>query len=90
MQDKLAELESEKQDLQDYQQADRQRRALSYALYEKECHEARRQLVQIDQERNEHTEDIIQQIHLESKAVHGKIVHVESSQLPVSQAACKR
>ena len=89
MQDKLAELESEKEELHAYQQADRTRRALSYALYEKECHDARRQLMKIDQEREDHTETI-QEIHHESRIIHDKIMNVETSIVPVAQASLKR
>lgn len=90
MQDKLTELESEKQELHAYQQYDRQRRALSYALYEKECHKARRQLAQIEQERQTHLTETLQQLHQDAKAVHDQITHLETSTLPVSNAAFKR
>ena len=89
MQDKLAELESEKEELQAYQQFDRQRRALSYALYEKECHKARRQLSQIEEERQLHLETL-QQLHNNARSIHDEIRNVESSILPVAHATYKR
>jgi len=90
MQDKLTDLESEKQELQAYQKADRQRRALSYALYEKECTKARRQLAQIDEERQTHLTNTLQQLHHDVKSVHDRIRNIESSVLPVSNASLKR
>ncbi|KAL7580187.1 hypothetical protein ACA910_012938 [Epithemia clementina (nom. ined.)] len=89
MQDKLSELESEKEELQAYQRFDRQRRALSYALYEKECQKARRLLSQIEEERQTQLETL-RQLDDNGRSMHNQIRNVESSILPVAHATYKR
>ncbi|KAL8029530.1 hypothetical protein ABFS82_14G227100 [Erythranthe guttata] len=48
--DRLRELDEEKEELKKYQQLDRQRKSLEYAIYDKELHDARQQLVKIEEE----------------------------------------
>ncbi|KAL7127032.1 hypothetical protein ABFS83_14G226900 [Erythranthe nasuta] len=49
--DRLRELDEEKEELKKYQQLDRQRKSLEYAIYDKELHDAKQQLVKIEEER---------------------------------------
>jgi len=49
---RLSELESEKDELKDFQEKDRDRRCLEYALHEKELEDATTALEQIEQEKN--------------------------------------
>ncbi|KAL6527888.1 Structural maintenance of chromosomes protein 3 [Orobanche minor] len=50
--DRLRELDEEKEELRKYQQLDRQRKSLEFSIYDKELHDAKQQLVKIDEDRN--------------------------------------
>jgi len=54
IEDRLDELESEKEELTQYQQYDRSRRAMEYTLYDKELRKARSTLDALEQERLDH------------------------------------
>lgn len=43
--DRLQELDEEKEELKKYQQLDRQRKSLEYTIYDKELHDAKQQLM---------------------------------------------
>ncbi|XP_041990312.1 structural maintenance of chromosomes protein 3-like [Salvia splendens] len=49
--DRLRELDEEKEELKKYQQLDRQRKSLEYTIYDKELHDAKQQLAKIDEDR---------------------------------------
>ncbi|KAH6774821.1 Structural maintenance of chromosomes family protein [Perilla frutescens var. frutescens] len=49
--DRLRELDEEKEELKKYQQLDRQRKSLEYTIYEKELHDAKQQLAKIEEDR---------------------------------------
>ncbi|KAI3461220.1 hypothetical protein Pfo_017883 [Paulownia fortunei] len=49
--DRLRELDEEKEELKKYQQLDRQRKSLEYTIYDKELHDAKQQLVKIEEDR---------------------------------------
>jgi structural maintenance of chromosome 3 (chondroitin sulfate proteoglycan 6) len=74
--ERLSELNSEKDELTAYQQLDRQRRAAEYSLYNIELEKARVQLVQIEHERAQHVHAIAE-LHEASKATHDAIRSVE-------------
>ena len=74
---KLEELQEEKQELTQYQQADRQRKALEYTLYDKELRKARSVLDQIEHDRSNHVEDLTE---LQDAAAHclEQVAHKEA------------
>ena len=45
--DRLRELDEEKEELKKYQQLDRQRKSLEYTIYDKELHDAKQQLAKV-------------------------------------------
>ncbi|XP_047983686.1 structural maintenance of chromosomes protein 3-like [Salvia hispanica] len=49
--DRLRELDEEKEELKKYQQLDRQRKSLEYTIYDKELHDAKQQMAKIDEDR---------------------------------------
>lgn len=49
--DRLRELDEEKEELKKYQQLDRQRKSLEYTIYDKELHDAKQQLTKIEEDR---------------------------------------
>jgi structural maintenance of chromosome 3 (chondroitin sulfate proteoglycan 6) len=69
---RLAQLQSEKEELVVYQQHDRQRRSLEYTLYEKELCKARTVLDQIENERCTHVETVAD-LHAAAKQTHDDI-----------------
>ncbi|XP_073271974.1 structural maintenance of chromosomes protein 3 [Primulina huaijiensis] len=50
--DRLRELDEEKEELKKYQQLDKQRKSLEYTIYDKELHDAKQKLVEIEEARN--------------------------------------
>ncbi|XP_051120273.1 structural maintenance of chromosomes protein 3 isoform X2 [Andrographis paniculata] len=54
--DRLRELDEEKEELKKYQQLDRQRKSLEYVIYDKELHDAKEMLAKIEQDRNKVSE----------------------------------
>ncbi|PIN05754.1 hypothetical protein CDL12_21708 [Handroanthus impetiginosus] len=49
--DRLRELDEEKEELKKFQQLDRQRKSLEYTIYDKELHDAKQQLLKIEEDR---------------------------------------
>ncbi|XP_021715613.1 structural maintenance of chromosomes protein 3-like [Chenopodium quinoa] len=50
--ERLKELDEEKEDLRKYQQLDRQRKSLEYTIYDKELQDARQKLAKVEEERD--------------------------------------
>ncbi|XP_076907495.1 structural maintenance of chromosomes protein 3-like [Bidens hawaiensis] len=57
--ERLRELDEEKAELKKYQQLDKQRKSLEYTIYDKEVNDARKELVEVDEERNAISEELI-------------------------------
>ncbi|KVI08018.1 RecF/RecN/SMC [Cynara cardunculus var. scolymus] len=57
--ERLRELDEEKAELKKYQQLDKQRKSLEYTIYDKELNEARRELTEVDEERNAISEELV-------------------------------
>ena len=57
IEDRLAELEQEKEELTDYEQLDKSRRALEYNLYDKELTKANQSLKELETNREEEREN---------------------------------
>uniref|UniRef100_M4C8J4 SMC hinge domain-containing protein n=1 Tax=Brassica campestris TaxID=3711 RepID=M4C8J4_BRACM len=55
--EKLRELDEEKEELRKYQQLDKQRKSLEYTIYEKELHDTREKLEQTEDERTKASEE---------------------------------
>jgi len=55
IEERLSELEAEKEELAEYQKADRERRALEYALYDQQLRSAKEEIEQIDNSRHQET-----------------------------------
>ncbi|XP_068651739.1 structural maintenance of chromosomes protein 3-like [Aristolochia californica] len=51
LEERLRELDEEKEELKKYQQLDRQRRSLEYAFFDKELHEAKQKLTEVEEAR---------------------------------------
>lgn len=47
LEERLRELDEEKEELKKYQQLDKQRRSLEYTIFDKELHDARQKLVEV-------------------------------------------
>lgn len=77
IENRLDELQQEKDELSAYQQADRSRRAAEYCLYDKELRKARSQLDAVEHERSDHAESI-SELHDSLKENHDSIRHVET------------
>lgn len=85
---KLADLETEKEELTEYQRHDRARRAISYTLYDKELAKARDLLNAIDQDKRHHMKDW-DALHVQCKESHDQIRNLESN-LSLKAQAVKR
>ncbi|KAI3746459.1 hypothetical protein L6452_08893 [Arctium lappa] len=57
--ERLRELDEEKAELKKYQQLDKQRKSLEYTIYDKELNDARRELTEVDEERNAISEELV-------------------------------
>ncbi|KAL4578673.1 hypothetical protein LXL04_014802 [Taraxacum kok-saghyz] len=57
--ERLRELDEEKAELKKYQQLDKQRKSLEYTIYDKELNDARKELVEVDNERNAISEELV-------------------------------
>nr|XP_043631457.1 structural maintenance of chromosomes protein 3 [Erigeron canadensis] len=57
--ERLRELDEEKAELKKYQQLDKQRKSLEYTIYDKELNDAKRELAEVDEERNAISEELI-------------------------------
>ncbi|KAM3307623.1 structural maintenance of chromosomes protein 3 [Capsicum chacoense] len=55
--ERLNELEQEKEELKKYQQLDKQRKSLEYTIYDKELHDARQKLNEVEEARNKVSEN---------------------------------
>lgn len=77
IQTRLAELQTEKEELTAYQGLDRQRRALEYSLYDKEWQKARQLLEKLEEERADHTQRLTD-LDDEAKTLHDQIRNVEA------------
>ena len=72
IEDRLQELNAEKDELTEYQKLDRARRAAEYGLYTLELQKARSQLEQLEQDRAQHVE-MVSELHERMKAIHDDI-----------------
>ncbi|XP_075634803.1 structural maintenance of chromosomes protein 3 isoform X1 [Castanea sativa] len=54
--ERLKELDEEKEELRKYQQLDKQRKSLEYTIYDKEVHDARQKLAEVEEARNKYSE----------------------------------
>ncbi|XP_027158386.1 structural maintenance of chromosomes protein 3 [Coffea eugenioides] len=54
--ERLRELDEEKEELKKYQQLDKQRKSLEYTIFDKELHDARQKLMEIEDARNRGSE----------------------------------
>lgn len=85
---RLEELHGEKEELTNYQQLDRKRRAIEYTLYDKELRRARKYLDDLEHDRFEHT-DRLSELHKEKKRLEEEIVNVDA-RLKTKQNTLKR
>ncbi|GMF26163.1 unnamed protein product [Phytophthora lilii] len=70
IEERLAELEEEKEELKEYQQLDREQRALEYTMHEKELQNVRAEIEALDKQRQEES--------AMSKDLHEKLMHVRA------------
>ncbi|XP_058098866.1 structural maintenance of chromosomes protein 3 [Magnolia sinica] len=56
LEERLRELDEEKEELKKYQQLDKQRRSLEYTIYDKELHDARQKLGEVEEARTKVSE----------------------------------
>jgi structural maintenance of chromosome 3 (chondroitin sulfate proteoglycan 6) len=82
---RLEELRGETQELKSYQEADRQRKALEYTLYDKELRKARHVLDHLEQERMEHALQTTR-LHEQTRNTHEAIQNAEAQLKNKSQA----
>ncbi|KAL5830704.1 hypothetical protein ACOSQ4_016058 [Xanthoceras sorbifolium] len=54
--ERLKELDEEKEELRKYQQLDKQRKSLEYTIYDKELHDARQKLAEVEETRTKFSE----------------------------------
>ncbi|XP_050229929.1 structural maintenance of chromosomes protein 3 [Mercurialis annua] len=54
--ERLRELDEEKEELRKYQQLDKQRKSLEFTIYDKELHDARQKLAEVEEARNKVSE----------------------------------
>ena len=85
---RLEELHGEKEELNQYQKADRQRKALEYTLYDKELRRARHALDIVETQRNNQVEAMTN-LHEQSKETHDAIRNAEG-ELHVKSQSLKR
>ncbi|KAH9699285.1 Structural maintenance of chromosomes protein 3 [Citrus sinensis] len=55
--ERLKELDEEKEELRKYQQLDKQRKSLEYTIYDKELHDARQKLLEVDDTRTRFSDE---------------------------------
>jgi structural maintenance of chromosome 3 (chondroitin sulfate proteoglycan 6) len=77
IEERLQELNAEKDELTAYQQLDRERRAAQYGLYSLELQKARTQLDQIEHDHLQHVETV-SKLHEAAKVTHDAIRHTEA------------
>ncbi|XP_077226004.1 structural maintenance of chromosomes (SMC) family protein [Tasmannia lanceolata] len=56
LEERLRELDEEKEELKKYQQLDKQRRSLEYTIFDKELHDAKQKLVEVEEARTKVSE----------------------------------
>ena len=81
----MTELETEKEELTEYEQLDKHRRALEYNLYDKELSKATEQLGQIEVVREEER-DRQQRLHARLRAIQDELQVEEELGLTIRQA----
>ena len=74
---RLTELKGEKEELTQYQELDRERRAMEYTLYDKELRRARQSLDEIEHDRSLEVENL-SKLHEEARETHDSIRSVET------------
>lgn len=77
IQDRLEQLQAEKDELDQYRVLDRQRRALAYTLYDQEVQKARQVLDQLQHERSDHAQALAD-LHQLAKDSHTQIRNTEA------------
>jgi len=88
IEERLSELEKEKEELTEYEQLDKQRRALEFSLYDKELSKANEQLSQMEETR-ENERDRHQELHARLRAIQDEIT-VDEDNLVTLRAALDR
>ena len=78
IEERLSELEKEKEELTEYEQLDKQRRALEFSLYDKELSKANEQLSQMEETR-ENERDRHQELHARLRAIQDEIATDEDN-----------
>jgi structural maintenance of chromosome 3 (chondroitin sulfate proteoglycan 6) len=90
IEERLAELEDEKEELREYQQLDRDQRAIEYTIYDKELRGVRQTLEKLDSQRQEEaarrdkthdasTEELMSELQSEHAKLNAEVAHVERS-----------
>uniref|UniRef100_A0A2P2MI72 Uncharacterized protein MANES_06G005500 n=1 Tax=Rhizophora mucronata TaxID=61149 RepID=A0A2P2MI72_RHIMU len=80
--ERLKELDEEKEELRKYQQLDKQRKSLEYTIYDKELHDARQKLAELEEARNKVSEtsakkyNSVLDAHERSKELDDEIKHL--------------
>lgn len=77
IEERLDELKGEKEELTQYQELDRQRRAMEYTLYDKELRRARQTLDQIETQRSDEVENL-SKLHEDARDTHNAIRSIEA------------
>ena len=77
IEERLTELRGEKEELTQYQELDRERRAMEYTLYDKELRRARQTLDDIETQRSEEVEGL-SKLHEDARDTHNAIRSIEA------------
>lgn len=85
IEERLGELETEKEELTEYEQLDKHRRALEYNLYDKELSKANDMLMKLEVER-ENGRDKQQDLHARLRSIQDECQVEEESLVDVRQA----
>jgi len=88
IEERLSELESEKEELTAYQKLDRSRRAIEYTLYDKELRRARSQLDDLEHARAEDA-DRTAELHEQARETHDMIRGIERQMKQATAASNK-
>lgn len=86
MDERLEELESERDELTQYSALDRERRCVEYSLYHSEWRKARDLLAVLEEDRAEHAEHV-RNVHDDAKKTHEAIRNAEARAKAISHAA---
>ncbi|KAJ6410089.1 hypothetical protein OIU84_009567 [Salix udensis] len=60
--ERLKELDEEKEELRKYQQLDKQRKSLEYTIYDKELHDARQKLLEVEEDLEKVLKDLTKEV----------------------------